>query len=822
MKHDQTFEFVKSPHRFKVSSMSESESSQSQHLSRLRKRIDSDSHTNLKRTKRSEESSLSSDSSESDQSDVELSSHDKSLDEAARGKSALNKEEDSSFHSDEEDREEDLHVSDNVLETLELLRGPPDGIENKMSSAQMQKVISHWSAWWSAKPPKQRSFLEHAATRFNSPCADGALVIDKMKNLTLTSVDLRYVYNKEMFKRIRLDAMMRQRGFLETAGEQETSVEDIAGSRYARDLGMIQDSVSRAYQLLLAELQFRKALDNSVDQGCPTLADPFGYVPYTEGKLSDYESFVVFLLRALHDSSYRRYHGAVYEQIMSPIVAGADGQPGRFATHAWRHVYDIKEFALKRTSKEDVFVQWQTMMKNNSLERATHYLEQCTDPEFAPLEPSRLWHSFQNGVYFVEKQAFYRYGDPRIPSHIVSCTYHDQVFDESILEMGYDFPVPHLDDVIRYQIKITPCTCTPAQKDTEKCSHIVPDKAEQDRIVAWMYTFVGRMLYEVGQKDKWQVMPFVIGRAGTGKSLLLKCVAHFFNTTDVETLANNSQKGFGLETLIDKLMWMCLEVKNDFTLDQAQLQSMISGENVSVMRKNKTALSVLWTVPGILAGNELANWVNNSGSMSRRMVLFYWERKVKAKMVDPYLDLKVKANIGYFLHKSALAYADSCAKFGEKDLWGCFTEEGNELTILPRYFHVAKNRMEVGTDPVMAFLRSETSVVCSEGSVGMSWERFKAAATNFFQKEGIKGFMWKESKYNTVFEDMGIKKHKLDSAFLLAKGIDTDGTYTAPDGQTYQLGIDWLEGVHEKEEMGARRKTHSAADADAAADDLGI
>lgn len=711
------------------------------------------------------------------------------------------------------DQDEETHYND--LQTLELLRGPPDGIENKMSSLQMQKVISHWAAWWTAKPIKEMSFLDHAASRFNSPCSDGSLIRDKIKKSTLTSVDLRYVYNKEMFKRIRLDAMMRQRGFIETAGEQ-SAVEDVAGSRYAQDLGIIQDSVARAYQLLLAELQFRKALDNSVDQGCPLLADPFGYVPYTEGKLSDYESFIVFLLRSLHDSSYRRYHGAIYEQIISPVVSGIDGQPGRFATHAWRHVHEIKDFVLKRTSKEDCFGQWQTMMKNNSLDRATHYLSHCTDPEFAPLQPSRLWHSFQNGIYFVDKQSFYRYGDPRIPSDIVACNFHDQVFDETICDMGYDFPVPHLDDVIKYQIKITPCSCSAELKQTEKCCHIVPIEDEQSRIVKWMYSFVGRMLYEVGQKDKWQVMPFVIGRAGTGKSLLLKCIAHFFNTTDVETLANNSQKGFGLETLIDKLMWMCLEVKNDFTLDQAQLQSMISGENVSVMRKNKTALSVLWTVPGILAGNELANWVNNSGSMSRRMVLFYWERKVKAKMVDPYLDLKVKANIGYFLHKSALAYADCCKEFGDRDLWGSYNDDGNEQMILPRYFHVGKNRMEVGTDPVMAFLRSETSVICSEGSVGMSWERFKASATNFFQKEGIKNFMWKESKYNTVFEDMGIRKLKLDSKYLATKGIDAEGVYTAPDGQSYQLNIDWLEGVHEKEDVRANRKH-----AEEVTDDLG-
>jgi len=478
-------------------------------------------------------------------------------------------------------------------------------------------------------------------------------------------------------------------------------------------------------------------------------------------------------------------------------VCGIDGKPGRFATHAWKHVYEIKDFVISRTPKEDCFVQWQTMMKANSLERASNWLGQCSDAEFAVLKPNRLWHAFQNGLYYVETQHFYKYGDARIPSDVVACKYHDQLFDESILAIDWPkVPVPHLQEVIEYQYPIS------TSKDS-----IIPDEGEQERIIMWIYAFVGRMLHEVGSKDKWQVMPFIVGRAGTGKSLLLKCVAHFFNTEDVETLANNSQRGFGLETLIDKLMWMCLEVKNDFTLDQAQLQSMISGETVSVMRKNKTALSVIWTVPGILAGNEVANWVDNSGSMSRRIVLTYWERKVKSKMVDPYLDIKVKSNIGNFLHKSACAYAAICSEFGDRDLWGTYTQDGVEDTILPRYFHACKNRFQVSTDPLMSFLRSESAVVCDDKCRGMSWERFRSSANNYFQKENLK-FTWKESKYKAVFEDMSIKKLKISSEFLVAHGFAPNGVYEDYDGQQYTLGTDWLTGVREKDDPVAQKRNN--------------
>jgi hypothetical protein len=245
-------------------------------------------------------------------------------------------------------------------------------------------------------------------------------VTEKRKAKTLTSMDLRFVYNKEIFKRIRLDAMLRQRGFLEPAGKNEAgAMEDLSGVGYSQDLGKIQECVSRAYQLLLSEINFRKSLDKSVDQGCPVLVDPFYYVPYTQGKLDEFQSFVIFLLRQLHDLSYRRYNDAVYEQIISPLTEGNDGKAGRYATHAWKRVGEIKDFVLNQCNKNSTFEQWQASLKNNALERVVKYLMHCPDVEFTQLYPNRMWHAFNNGLYYVEKQEFYRFGDPRIPSDMV-------------------------------------------------------------------------------------------------------------------------------------------------------------------------------------------------------------------------------------------------------------------------------------------------------------------------------------------------------------------------------------------------------------------
>ena len=60
---------------------------------------------------------------------------------------------------------------------------------------------------------------------------------------------------------------------------------------------------------------------------------------------------------------------------------------------------------------------------------------------------------------------------------------------------------------------------------------------------------LGRFLFEVNELDSWQVIPFFVGRAGTGKSMLLEVMKEFFPDDDIATIANNSQKGFGLETV---------------------------------------------------------------------------------------------------------------------------------------------------------------------------------------------------------------------------------------------------------------------------------
>jgi hypothetical protein len=59
-------------------------------------------------------------------------------------------------------------------------------------------------------------------------------------------------------------------------------------------------------------------------------------------------------------------------------------------------------------------------------------------------------------------------------------------------------------------------------------------------------------------------------------------VGEFYESKSVGTLSNNSERKFGLSALLGKYIFKAPEIKADMQLDQAELQCLISGEEVCV------------------------------------------------------------------------------------------------------------------------------------------------------------------------------------------------------------------------------------------------
>jgi hypothetical protein len=391
-------------------------------------------------------------------------------------------------------------------------------------------------------------------------------------------------------------------------------------------------------------------------------------------ELSPWQQLLLYLLHEAYLSKYKRYRDHCFREIKT-----SDGK----STRAWEPVMDISDFVFAKTQKECKYDMWRNLTSKGGCAKDTiNYLTTCMDIQFPDIKKNRNVWSFRNGIfigkYWDAAQKCYtaRFLDyesdefDRLDPTIVSCKYFDQYFDDRQGDW-YNLPTPHMQSVMDYQ------------------------KFPED-VCRWLYVFCGRLCFEVGDMDSWQIMPFLKGIAGTGKSTLItKVCKKFYESDDVKTLSNNIEKKFGLESIKDGFMFIAPEIKGDIQLEQAEFQSLVSGEDISVARKFKTAQSVTWKVPGIFGGNEMPGWKDNSGSILRRILVWNFGRQVVA--ADPTLDIKLDAELPMILQKCVKAYIDYAQKYKSVDIWNA----------VPAYFKAIRQQVAMVTNVLQNFLNSE-------------------------------------------------------------------------------------------------------------------
>jgi hypothetical protein len=388
-----------------------------------------------------------------------------------------------------------------------------------------------------------------------------------------------------------------------------------------------------------------------------------------------YQKCLLYSLDQTYKSGYRRYKGQCCEEIKT--IEG-------HRTRAWKPKFTIEQFVYSLSQKDDDFAMWKNFTSRGNVYReVVDNMGKCVDAQFPEITKRRHVWSFRNGV-FVGKEwipdrgvyecCFYPYESREfrcLDPTIIACKYFDQQFDDfSHIEKWQDIPTPFFDSVLKYQ-----------QFDKDVCD--------------WAYVMGGRLCYDVGDMDAWQVIPFFKGIARSGKSTLItKVFKKFYENEDVGTLSNNIEKKFGLSAIKDSFMFIAPEVKGDLALEQAEFQSMVSGEDVSVAVKNKTAVSIEWNVPGVLGGNEVPNWKDNSGSVLRRILTWNFSKQVRE--ADPQLDEKLNKELPIILLKCVRAYLDYSNRYRDKDIWN----------VVPEYFKKIQKQVAMVASSLHNFLES--------------------------------------------------------------------------------------------------------------------
>jgi hypothetical protein len=162
----------------------------------------------------------------------------------------------------------------------------------------------------------------------------------------------------------------------------------------------------------------------------------------------------------------------------------------------------------------------------------------------------------------------------------------------------------------------------------------------------------------------------------------------------VSTLSNDVERKFGLSAICNAFMFIAPEVKNDLALEQAEFQSIVSGEDVSIAVKHEKAKSMVWTTPGILGGNEVPQWKDNSGSILRRILTVNFGKQVKN--ADTRLDDKLEQELPVILQKCVRAYLDYSQKHKAVDIWN----------VVPEYFKNVQKQVAIVASTLENFLQS--------------------------------------------------------------------------------------------------------------------
>ena len=170
------------------------------------------------------------------------------------------------------------------------------------------------------------------------------------------------------------------------------------------------------------------------------------------------------------------------------------------------------------------------------------------------------------------------------------------------------------------------------------------DGAEDDGRAEMLYALSGRLLYPVRCRDNWQVMPLLLGEAGTGKSTWLKVVGSMFSEDSLAEVDGNNESTFGFQDKFDKDVVFISDAPDRISrvLPQEMFQKMVSGERVQVSVKHGTAFTEVWRAPLIAASNKMFDYSDNAGQTSRRVVVFGFGRPIDAANADTGLEDRIK------------------------------------------------------------------------------------------------------------------------------------------------------------------------------------
>ena len=194
--------------------------------------------------------------------------------------------------------------------------------------------------------------------------------------------------------------------------------------------------------------------------------------------------------------------------------------------------------------------------------------------------------------------------------------------------------------------------------------------------------------------DNWQVVPYLIGHGGTGKTIVQDVSAAGFSKTKRATITGNNELTFGLDGKYDKYVLYGRDLPRTMSkvLMQEILQSMVSGEDMCVPRKGRSAINVKWTATLLFGSNEMPDYCDTGSQISRRVAPFKFENPVEQ---DPTVQERIVASeLPSLMRQFLEGYLDAVRLHRSKGFWSW----------CPEGLRASRREVEASTSYVKRFL----------------------------------------------------------------------------------------------------------------------
>lgn len=406
----------------------------------------------------------------------------------------------------------------------------------------------------------------------------------------------------------------------------------------------------------------------------------FKFTPIDVSKNTPYQNLLLFLFGKINDLEYAKYQDALYEKVMVN---------GNF-TYSWKKVESIKSFILKSCNMKTNYEQWKnsTSGGNNNIKSAEQYIKDYNGPELKILKKDRHVHAFKNGIYFskinIGTEEEKNWTDKFIPYGEKS----EYLTTETVASKYFDIDFNNYDNIEEEDF-------FEIIKDCPTFKSILDYQKFPKEVQKWLVIFIARNLFEINEIEKWAVILYLLGIAGSGKSTIIeKIIAKFYDEDDIAMLSNNIERKFGLKPLADALIVTGPEIQADCSLEQTEWQLLAEGGKLTLAKKNENAETIIWKPPVPMAGNRVPAYNNSAGQQSRRTVSWKFWRKVLE--TNTHMGDDLESEIPKIMKMGVMGYLWAVNKYKKKGIW----------KILPKYFHDNQEEMEENTNALINFIKS--------------------------------------------------------------------------------------------------------------------